>query len=460
MPPNVLFIITDQQRPDTLGCLGHAHMRTPNIDRLAESGLCLTNAYVQSTVCVPSRACMLSCKYAHSHGATDNGMWIRDEDTNYIHDFRNAGYHTAAIGKIHSKPVHHPCGFEFRWVAENKNHKGSTKPGFEDDDYGVMLRALGHDRPGACYQDTEHDWFSELGAAIWPLPEELYYDNVVGAKAVDYVERHDFETPLYLHVGFPGPHDPFDVTESDLAAYGDPELPEPVGYEGEFEDKPSAQRRYMEMMETRFCGACIPLLSEATPEKLHRMRRHYFANVYAVDRWVGRLCEALAERGQLDNTLVVFTSDHGETLGDHGMIYKFGTHYDSVARVPCVFRGPGVPARALESGLFETLDFGPTLLELCGVRSDQEFEGRSAVPLLRDGSRIHDAVFSEYEQRLMIRTDRWKLVYYAKDNEGEMYDMAADPDELDNRYGDAEVAPEQARLMARLMQWRFGPAVR
>lgn len=454
-PPNVVFIITDQQRPDSLGCLGYKHARTPNLDRLAASGLCLTNTYVQSTVCVPSRACMLSAKYAHHHGAVDNNAWIRDDESNWIHDFRAVGYHTAAIGKIHSKPIHHPCGFEFRWVAENKNHPATTTPGREDDDYGVMLRELGYARPPLVYPDTEDDWFGTLGAVVWPLPEELYYDNVVGVKAVNYLQKHDFEQPLFLHVGFPGPHDPFDVTESDLEAYGDPDIPPPVGYEGEFEDKPTAQRKYMEMMETRFCGACIPLMSEGTPEKIQRMRRHYFANIFAIDRWVGEISATLEERGQMDNTIIVFTSDHGETLGDHGMIYKFGTHYESVARVPCLLAGPGIAHREPETGLVETIDFGPTLLDLCGVRSEQTFDGQSIRPLIEKGDPVHEAVFSEYGQRLMVRQGDWKLVYYAEDNEGEMYNLAGDPDELDNRYGKPEAADVQARLLAHLLNWRF-----
>ncbi len=453
--PNVVFVMTDQQRPDSIGCLGYQHAVTPNLDRIAASGLCLTNVYVQSTVCVPSRACIMAGKYAHTHGAVDNGTWISDDESNWVYDFFNAGYHTAAIGKIHSKPFHHPCGFEFRWVAENKNACGNRSTA-EKDDYEVMLRERGHVRPGANYQNMISDWFSQLGAAVWPLDDELYPDTVVGQKTVDYLDVYDFERPVMLHVGFPGPHDPFDVPQETLNRYGERAIPEPVGYEGEFNDKPEAQRKYMDLMETRFCGACIPLMSEGTPEKIDRMRRHYFANVMLIDEWVGRICDKLEEKGQLKNTVFVFTSDHGETLGDHGMIYKFGTHYDSVAKVPCIMAGPGIRMGEVESGLVETIDFGPTLLDLCGIETAQTFQGRSFRPLLEHGDPVRDAVFSEYGQRLMVRAQRWKLVYYVKDGEGEMYDLQEDPEELNNRYDDPAVSHIRGELSARLLSWRNG----
>jgi arylsulfatase A-like enzyme len=456
MAPNALFILTDQQRPDTIGALGTPHARTPNLDRLAAAGLCSTGTYVQSTVCVPSRACILTSKYVHAHGVADNGRWIRDDETNWVHDFRRAGYHTAAIGKIHSSPVHHPCGFEHRWVAENKNH-GVRAPGdHEKDDYDVFLRERGLVKPSLHYRETVPDWHGQLGAVVWPLDEDLFYDSVVGAKAVDYLDRHDYARPLLLHVGFPGPHDPFDVPASDLEAYGHPEIPEPLGYEGEFDHKPSAQRQYMEMMEELRFPASIPLLTRGTPEKIRRMRRHYYANVMLIDRWVGRLLDKLDEKGQLGNTIVVFTSDHGEPLGDHGMIYKFGCHYEPVVRVPCLWSGPGIPHRDPEPGLAETIDFGPTLLDLCGIASDQPFQGRSLRPLLERGEPVRDAVFSEFDQRLMVREGDWKLVYYARDGEGELYDLAADPHELRNRFGDPSASEHRARLLARLLHWRLG----
>ena len=452
--PNVVFIITDQQRPDSLGCLGHDHAVTPNLDRLAAGGVCLTNVYVQSTVCVPSRACMLSAKYAHSHGALNNERWIADDETNWVRDFFQAGYHTAAFGKIHSTPVHNPCGFELRWVAENKNaHIGRAVE--ERDDYDVLLRERGYDRPGANYQNTIDDWYGQLGAAVWPLPDELFYDNVVGAKAVNYLDVYAFDRPLLLHVGFPGPHDPFDVTQEALDRYGDRPIPQPVGYEGEFADKPSAQKAYMEMMEERLYPASIPLLSQATPEKIDRMRRHYYANVMLIDEWVGRICEKLDQRGQLDNTIFVFASDHGEMLGDHGMIYKFGSHYESVAKVPCILAGPGLPEGQQQAGLVESIDLGPTLLDVCGVPSEQAFQGRSIRPLLDNGQAVRKAVFSEFEQRLMIRRGDWKLVYYRDDGEGELYNLADDPDELNNRYADADTAATRADLLAELLTWRL-----
>ena len=451
--PNVLFIITDQQRPDTIAHLGHEHVCTPNLDRLAQAGVSLTNAYVQSTVCVPSRACILSSQYVHTHGAADNGRWIREDETNWVSDFTCAGYRTVCIGKMHAKPVDHPCGFRERWVVENKNH--DAVGGYDDDDYSRWLQAEhGVRRPALDYPETVPDWYGQLGATVWPLADELFQDNVVGERAAEVIAQHDFATPLFLHAGFSGPHDPFDVPQSDLDAFGDREIPEPVATEGELEHKPSPQREYMEMMEELKYGASIPLLSRGTPAKIERMRRHYFANIMTIDRQVGRLLQALEDRDQLDNTVVVFISDHGDALGDHHMLYKFANHYESVVKVPCIFAGPGIPADRVEPGLVESIDFGPTLLELCGVRTDQAFAGRSLGPLLQRGETVHDVVFSEYSQRLMVRRHNWKMVFYTECREGELYDLDTDPDELHNRFDDPAVVGVRDRLFTELERWQ------
>ena len=184
------------------------------------------------------------------------------------------------------------------------------------------------------------------------------------------------------------------------------------------------------------------------------MRRHYYANVTLIDGWVGRIVETLEARGQLDNTLFVYTSDHGDCMGDHGLVYKFATHYDPVVRVPLVLAGPGVAALEVQDPLVELIDVGPTLLDLIGLASPEGMHGRSMRPLLEgEGVPLHEAVHCEQAQRVMLRTTEWKLVYYLGQPWGELYNLAEDPDELHNLYDAGPAQTKRRELEQALLDW-------
>ena len=449
--PNIVLVMTDQQRWDTLGHLGFEHAVTPHIDALAERGVSFDHTYVQSALCAPSRASVVTGEYVQAHGAVGNGDWPDASHPNWIDELRQGGYRTVNIGKMHTWPIRLPCGFDYRFVVENKNYEQDSMGG--PDDYDLYLQGIGQTRPANRYPQTVEDWWGQLGAAVWPLADEHYPDSLVGRLSVEQVCEHDFDTPLLLWSGFVGPHDPFDVPASALERYGDRPIPEPVCYDNEWDDKPSSQGRGMRKMDGMRTQAAI-WWSRATPEAIRRMRRHYYANVMVIDEWVGRIVDAVRERGQLDNTLFVFTSDHGDCLGDHHTVYKFTTHYESVVRVPLVVAGPGVVSRGIVSPLVELIDLGPTLLDLAGVEPDRRYRGQSLRPLLEGGSEeIHSAVYSERHSRVMIRTRRWKLVYYAGLAEGELYDMQSDPDELRNLYNSVGHQEVRAELQQRLLDW-------
>jgi len=450
--PNIVLMMSDQQRWDTLGCLGFEHAVTPNIDRLFERGLCFDRIVPQSAICAPARASMVSGQYVHAHGGHNNGTWAAEGTPNWIEDLRGAGYRTVNIGKMHTWPIRLECGFDYRWVAENKNHMREIMGG--PDDYDLYLDELGEPRPANQYPNTVDDWFGQIGAAIWPLADEHWPDAVIGRKSVEQIQAHDFDQkPLFLWTGFVGPHDPYDVPASALERYGDRPIPEPICPPGELDTKPSAQKKSVEQMGTQFHQAAIHL-HRATPEKMRRVRRHYYANCMIIDEWVGEIVKAIEAKGQLDNTIFLYTSDHGDCLGDHHQIYKFTTHYDLVARVHLVMAGPGVPKRGTVDALGELMDVGPTLLDLADVSSEGKFQAVSLGPVIRgEAEEVHDAVFSEYNVRRMVRTKDWKLVYYAGDREGEMYNLADDPDEVTNLFDDPEHKDKRAELMEQLLDW-------
>ena len=450
--PNIVLIMTDQQRWDTLGCLGFDHMITPNIDRLAKRGVAFSQAFVQGTVCGPSRNSIVSGQYVHTHGIEKNEAWLTPEQPNWIEQLRDGGYHTVNIGKMHTSPIRLPCGFNHRTVVENKNYRqGGHGP--DPDDYDLYLMQFGLKRPALSYHFEVSDWPDHLGATVWQHDEDLFIDNCVGRWSVDSIRDHDFEKPLFLWSGFAGPHDPYDVTQSALDLYDDVEIPDPIGYDGELDTKPPTQKESMERMDGRESPAAI-WWSRATPERVRQMRKHYYANITLIDEWVGKIVAEIEKKGALDNTIFVFTSDHGDCLGDHGLVYKFSSHYDSVARVPFVVAGPGVTELGIQDPLVELIDLGPTLLDYAGLGTLEGASGVSVRSLL-EGNRspIHDIVFSEHYPRIMARTKEWKLVFYPGEVYGELYYLEEDPDELYNLYSDPKRALVRSDMVERMMHW-------
>ena len=450
--PNIILIMTDQQRWDTLRCYGYEHMITPHVDALAARGVAFSHAFTQGAVCGPSRNSIVSGQYVHTHGVEGNEQWLAPEQPNWIESLRAGGYRTANIGKMHTAPIRLPAGFEYRTVVENKNYQQGLH-GPDPDDYDLFLAHHGLRRPAVTYFKEIPDWPDRLQATVWPYADELYPDNFIGQQSVDYIGRCPFDKPLFLWTGFAGPHDPYDVTADFLALYDDVDVPDPVGFEGELDTKPPTQKRGMEGMDGKHSPAAV-WWSRATPERIRRMRRHYYANVTCMDDWVGKIVAALESRGQLDNTVLVFTSDHGDCLGDHHQVYKFSSHYDSVARVPLVFAGPGVESLGVRDPLTELIDLGPTFLEMADLEPLTGANGVSLSPLLRgDEVELHDCVFSEYGPRVMARTHDWKLVLYLGEEYGELYHLAEDPDELRNLYDTPDAREARRRMVERTMHW-------
>jgi arylsulfatase len=450
--PNILLIMTDQQRWDTLRCYGYDHMITPNVDALAARGVAFSHAFVQGAVCGPSRNSIVSSQYVHTHGVYGNEQWLRPDQPNWIESLRLGGYHTANIGKMHTAPIRLAAGFEHRLVVENKNYlQGHHGP--DADDYDLFLAGHGFKRPAPTYYQDIDDWPDRLQATTWPHDDELYPDNYVGQQTVDYLQACAFDKPLFMWCGFSGPHDPYDVTADFLAMYDDVDVPDPVGFDGELDSKPPPQQAAMAGMEGRHSAAAV-WWSRATPERIRRMRKHYYANVTLMDHWVGKMVSALDQRGQLDNTIILFTSDHGDCLGDHHQVYKFSSHYDSVARVPLVVAGPGVERLGVRGPLVEAIDLGPTFLAMAGLEPLAGASGKSLQPLLAGAeTELRDCVFSEHGARVMARTQEWKLVLYLGESYGELYDLRSDPEELHNRYDDAEAGTARSDMVERTMHW-------
>ncbi|TDE14236.1 sulfatase [Jiangella asiatica] len=463
--PNIVLIITDQQRFDTIAALGHTHAYTPNLDRMVAEGTTFTRAYVTAPSCAPSRASLFHGLYPHTTGV------LRNEERwhhSWVERLAGAGYRCVNVGKMHTYPYDTSVGFHERYVVENKDRNHPALPFFTDEwDKALWVRNV--DKPSRVSYAKRDDYQSRLGAFEWELPEELHADNFVAALAKRWLQAYPGDEPFFLQVGFPGPHPPYDPVPRYLDYYKDVDIPLPKRTSADLEAQPRALR---ELREHNFVNDhdAIWHLPDPTPEQLRRQRAHYLANVTMIDEQIGQLFDKLERRGVLDDTVVLFTSDHGDCLNDHGHSQKW-TMYESSVRVPAIVWGPRrVMANQQLDGLVSMMDFGPSILELAGLEPPEWMEAESLVPALRGeawSGREH--VFSEHARDLiltgtelmtMVRDDRWKYVEFFEDGEGQLFDLDTDPDEEHDRWDDPACAEVKAELARQISLWRANSHLR
>ncbi len=436
--PNVVFIITDDQRWDCMSCAGHPILKTPNLDRLAAEGARFTNAFVTTSLCSPSRASFLSGLYAHSHGVLNNFTDYPRDLPSFPRRLHEAGYHTAYIGKWH--------------MGEEDD---SPRPGF---DYWVSHRGQG------VYYDNEFN----VNGKRQVIPG--YYTHVVTEIAVKWLRQA--RPPFLLCLGHKAPHTPFTPEEKYRHVYDHI----PINYPWSaylLEGKP----RWIHDRLTTWHGIYGPLFgfrekfpdtSAAGVVDFARFVRSYLATLLSVDDSVGEIYATLREIGELDNTVFIFTSDNGMLLGEHGMTDKRAMHEPSI-RIPLLVRFPPVikPGTLVEEMVLN-IDVAPTILDLCGLPPLEGIHGRSFLPLLRGEPVVwRDAWYYEYNYERQfpytpnvrgIRTKKWKYIHYPHGDGGpdrhkaELYDLENDPEELHNLIDDPRYEKVVAELRARLLQ--------
>ncbi len=450
--PSLILIMTDQQRFDTIAAWGHHHMITPNQDRLVQAGVSFRQAYSPGATCVASRAAIFTGMWPHTTGVYSFDPWAKHR--NWVEDLADAGYWCASIGKMHFSPRDVPGGFHERVIVENPTNLTAAQGG-ADDDWGRYLSLHGIERPNARNQ-SDPEWLDRHQGVPWHLDEHLHSDVFIGNSAVAWIRSHRGERPLFLQVGFTGPHEPWDPLPRHLKLYEGRDLPSATWREGELTEKPPQQARIREHHATTWHESQIDL-EGATTEQITEMRRHYYAKITTVDEQIGRVLDALEARSYLDNSLVVFCSDHGEMLGDHAMAYKW-LMYDPVVHVPLIIWDRRAETQGTQpstvTDLVSLLDIGPTLLEAAGIAIPTYFEGRSLLPyLMGEAGPPHPYVFCEDNYQIMMRSPTHKLVTYIGQEAGELYDLQADPNELLNRWDDPTYAEVKTRLQLDLLSW-------
>ena len=460
--PNVIFIITDQQRYDTIGALGFPYMDTPVLDRLVREGTTFTQCHTAGASCAPARAALFTGFYPHTNGILGNGQQWRHT---WIENFQAAGYRTINIGKMHTDPMDTPAGFDERYNVENKaRYKArESNPNYADR-WDMVLAAHGVERPTRLTYSKWPDYFERLGAYEWPLEKHLHPDVFTADLATWWLRRnHPVQQPLFLQVGFPGPHPPYDPWVEETTAYMDKELPLLPVSQAEMDAQPPAVQHVRKVhMEAE--ADATPFDPHASPAQRKRQRAYYLANQTMIDRKIGEILALLKEQGYLDNAVVVFTSDHGDCLGDHGLNQKW-TCYEQITRMPLMLWGPGrVPAGHTVDALVQQQDLVPWLFEVAGLSVPQSMEVESLAPAL-NGSAFagREAVYCEQGKdrflvedfMTMVRTRDWKLVHYLNTAQGQLFDLKNDPLELKDLWNDDGTRTVRRELEERMMLWRL-----
>ena len=491
MPPNILLILTDQQRADSLSCYGAASFtHTPSLDRLAREGVCFERAYCANPVCTPARASIFTGQYLSRHGAWNVGVNVSQDAPMISHDLTRAGYHTHYVGKAHfqafgSQPLrgpeptlesvfdwerHYPafCGpyYGFETVELALGHTTYGMAGH----YGAWVRSQVSADEFAAYQTATCLATMPFGGEgyDWSLPLSLHNSVWTANRAVDFIHHHTRQQPFFLVASFEDPHHPHCVPVECRDRVSADDVPLPDYDEGELDDKPPhfrlAREGRLEQSPTRgafwMAGQGAGTDFRRVPEHDARIgRAYYYTLVKLIDQQVGRILDALDATGQASHTLVIFTTDHGELLGDHGLWMKGPFHYEQLIRIPLLMRWPaGFAGGQRTQALFSQVDIAPTILSAAGVAGASRADGASGLPLLRgEAPSIRDAALVECVDdpnglRLKtLVTAGHKLTWYAQKPYGELYDLGRDPHERVNRWEDPAYQLVRANMLARLL---------
>ncbi len=505
--PNFLFIITDQQRADHLGCAGNKIVQTPNIDGIAAKGTRWDRFYVANPICMPNRASIMTGRMCSAHGARHNGIPLSRDHTTFVELLRDAGYRTAMIGKSHlqsytglpatnrfepddalttpapglrdaKKNNRHTADYDLevvsKWDRPLVDRMDEHYYGFDH----VELMAGHSDRPLGDHRFWAQERCKDVDALVGPdnslpdtrinapqawrtaLPEELYSTNWIAERSEAWLaEQVDGDAPFFLTMSFPDPHHPF----SPPGRYWDMYNPDDIALPASFG---KGQLPPIRAMQQALKDGSDPRDNQnpfaVTEDEARAIIALTYGMITMIDDAVGRVLKRLEDLGLADDTVVVFTSDHGDYMGDHGLMLKLLLHYQGVIKVPFIWYDPKAPAHGqIDGGLASSIDIAPTILARAGIQAYNGIQGRDlwstappeAVIVEEDSQRVMTG-FDRPQRVRTVVTDRYRMSLREGEDWHELYDLAADPDELENLYDDpsGEMARrEMTEIMLRRM---------
>ena len=499
--PNFLFLITDQQRADWLGCYGHPVVRTPHIDSIAARGTRFDNFHTASPVCMPNRASLLTGRYPSLHGLRYNGCVLPENAHTFVDVLAEAGYHTAAIGKSHLQPFTgkppygrndptDPNRINEAWnldrpeayAEEAPFYRGQERYEIKTPYYGYqhvdMVTSHG-DRCGGHYrqwfQQNAPDWkalhdpsnelphnYSCPQAYRTPIPEELYPTAYVRDRAIDYLAtRADQNDPFFAFVSFPDPHHPFNPPGKYWDMYSPDEFDVPLPYQAHKNPIPPMQ--WLHDNWQRGVGQATAQTAMMLEEQHIKEAMALTAGMMTcVDDAVGQIMAALEESGQMDNTVICYNSDHGDYMGDFNMILKGAMPYRSITRVPFIWSDPDDRNTASTDALCSTVDLAATILDRAGLKPFNGNQGQSFLAATQGGAEHRTEALIEYNDggcrlgfasparvRALLTKD-WRYTVYRDQDWGELYDLANDPNETENLWDSADHQAIRAHLSERM----------
>lgn len=427
--PNILLLMTDQQRGDCLGAAGHPAVLTPNLDRIASEGARFRHAYSSTPSCTPARAALLTGQAPWRHGMLGYGRVAVEYPHEMPRMLRDAGYATCAIGKNHFHPQRNPHGYEQVLLDESGR---AFSPDFRSD-----YRAWFWSQAPNLDPDATGIGWNDCLAGEYKLPERLHPTAWTGETAVRFLDSYSDARPFFLKVSFARPHSPYDPPARYLREFRDAAIPAP--FEGAWA---AAYRKRSSDRPDLWHG-------DLGAAQARHSRQGYYGSIRFIDDQIGRILETLHRRGFYEDTLILFLSDHGDMLGDHHHWRKCYA-YEASARIPLLVRWPnGLVAGergAERSEVAEVRDILPTALEAAGVAAPDSVDGRSLLrPAAGDaaGWRAyvdleHNVCYSPRNHWNALTDGRWKYIYHALDGEEQLFDLRADPGEERDLAGDGE----------------------
>jgi arylsulfatase A-like enzyme len=465
--PNILVICTDQHRYDAISTHPGSAAVTPHLAELAAGGTVFDQCYAPSPMCAPSRASMLTGEYPSSHGLWANGVMLPSDRSLVSRELADAGYRCGLVGKFHLSAA----------------FQGRTEERLDD---GFEVFEWAHDPFHGAPENAYHAWLRERFPELWEkargelvtpetkdfkhkttlfdtMPTRAHYSTWVAEQITAFVRERD-ERPFFAIANFFDPHHPFAAPEEYLAKYPVGSVPPPVGGPIELTNKPLRQT---DASKSSYVGHG-PSFVDFSPGELDELRRTYYAMVSLVDDCVGKITETLRNEGIADDTLVIFTSDHGELLGDHGMLLKGPMLYDAAVRVPLIAAFPGVvPSGERVEGFVSVHDLAATIRAFAGLPAYERDQGRDLIAIARGEAPARPYAWSEYRNSgypyeppantTMYRRHDYKLIAWHGDPDrgipatGELYDLLVDPDEIVNLWDDPAYATVRAELYLEML---------
>lgn len=468
---NFILFMADQLRKDCIGAYGNTYVNTPNLDRLAREGMVFERCYVANPICMPNRNSILSGRMPSNHGVWTNGICVPDCGKTLPHELKKSGYATASIGKLHLSP----CGEQAKEVSFESRGSWDETPkenvytgGYFGYDHVELT--IGHTSMKAHYGK----WFREQGGreemlrtehpegdgetGIRQMPGRLCSSEYIGSRAEEYIRTYEGDQPFFLTVSFPDPHHPFTSCFDDYETYRDADYRQPVGGAEDLESRPSHYREFYRGEWTRQGGRKATTPDGISKEVEAARIRHTYAMVERIDKNVGKVLDAVKERNLEGNTVILFTSDHGELLGDHGLWKKGPFFYEGLINVPLLVKGPDIRPGRTEA-LCSSVDIAPTVCEMSGILVPDYMDGVSQRRVLEDGDPIRANCLIQYRNgygkadryaSVLVRPGE-KLAAY-EDGIIEMTDLKKDQKEQINVAGIQEYRPLRCEMVEELLQ--------